>query len=206
MTQDHWKLDAKSIYNYIMTIVKDSPTVPVSTLIANMQTQFQYRVSYRKAWWEKQMAMQQSYGNWNESYNELQEWILAMVQNVPGTVVDLQMFPYRGLNGQLEPERRVFCQLFWTFGPCVRAISYCNYCKPLVQVDGTWLYGKYTHILLIAVAQDGQGQDEDENIIELSDTDPRALLLRFGNPRFRGGTYCICHIAINFHNEDKNKD
>ena len=28
------------------------------------------------------------------------------------------------------------------------------YCKPIVQVDGTWLYGKYTGTLLIATTQD----------------------------------------------------
>ncbi|XP_017609411.1 uncharacterized protein LOC108455348 [Gossypium arboreum] len=63
MSQDHRKLDAKSISNCIMPLVKDSPIIPVSTLIADMQDRFQYRVSYRKAWGAKQMAMQQLYGD-----------------------------------------------------------------------------------------------------------------------------------------------
>ncbi|XP_016673069.2 uncharacterized protein [Gossypium hirsutum] len=152
MSQDHRKLDAKSICNCIMPLVKDSPIIPVSTLIADMQARFQYRVSYKKAWWAKQMAMQQLYGDWDESYNELQSWISAMVEYVPGTVVDLQTLPYRGPNGELKLGKRVFHRLFWTFDPCVMAFSHC---KPVVEVDGTWLYGKYTQILLIAVAQNG---------------------------------------------------
>ncbi|KAK5772377.1 hypothetical protein PVK06_048665 [Gossypium arboreum] len=32
--------------------------------------------------------------------------------------------------------------------------SYNKYCKPLVQIDGTFMYGRYTHHLLLAVAQD----------------------------------------------------
>ncbi|KAH1128735.1 hypothetical protein J1N35_000113 [Gossypium stocksii] len=69
------------------------------------------------------MAMGQLYGDYDSSYNELQRWIAAMREYVPGT----------------------------TFNPCVRVFPYC---KPFVQVEETWLYGKYTQILL-AVAQDG---------------------------------------------------
>ncbi|KAH1097540.1 hypothetical protein J1N35_014461 [Gossypium stocksii] len=32
------------------------------------------------------------------------------------------------------------------------------YCKPLVKIDGTFMYGRYTHRLLLAVAQDGSGR------------------------------------------------
>nr|KYP48319.1 hypothetical protein KK1_030011 [Cajanus cajan] len=31
-----------------------------------------------------------------------------------------------------------------------------SFCKPIVQVDGTFLYGKYKGTLLVAVAQDGR--------------------------------------------------
>lgn len=45
-----------------------------------------------------------------------------------------------------------FYRLFWTFKQCCDAF---NYCKPIVQVDGTFLYGKYRGTLLIATTQDG---------------------------------------------------
>ncbi|PPD88385.1 hypothetical protein GOBAR_DD14682 [Gossypium barbadense] len=54
-------------------------------------------------------------------------------------------------NSKIQPEKRVFHRLFWMFDPCVKAFPHC---KPIVQVDRTWLYGKYTQILLIVVAQD----------------------------------------------------
>ncbi|PPD87074.1 hypothetical protein GOBAR_DD15979 [Gossypium barbadense] len=41
-----------------------------------MQARFQYRVSYRKAWIAKQMAMEQLYGDYDSSYNELQAYEL----------------------------------------------------------------------------------------------------------------------------------
>ncbi|XP_058772701.1 uncharacterized protein LOC131646752 [Vicia villosa] len=40
------------------------------------------------------------------------------------------------------------------FQPCIHGFAYC---KPIVQVGGTWLYGRYRGTLLMDVAQDGNG-------------------------------------------------
>ena len=74
-----------------------------------------------------------------------------MREYIPGTVIELQTRLYYDPNDQLQPGRKILHRMFWTFDPYVRAFPYC---KPFVQVDGTWLYGKYTQILLLAVAQD----------------------------------------------------
>ncbi|KAH1130681.1 hypothetical protein J1N35_002059 [Gossypium stocksii] len=60
-------------------------------------------------------------------------WIARVQEYVPGTVIDLQTLSY-------------------TLEPCVRVFPHC---RPMVQVDETWFYGKYMQILLIAIAQDG---------------------------------------------------
>ncbi|PPD98687.1 hypothetical protein GOBAR_DD04271 [Gossypium barbadense] len=78
MVEDHRKFDSKTICTCIMPMVKDMPTIKVSILITEMHARFQYRVSYRKAWIAKQMAMKQLYGDYDSSYNELQRWIAAM--------------------------------------------------------------------------------------------------------------------------------
>ncbi|XP_027362490.1 uncharacterized protein LOC113870091 [Abrus precatorius] len=55
--------------------------------------------------------------------------------------------------GHQEDNRfRVFERLFWCFHQCKKAF---NFCKPIIQIDGTFLYGKYRHTLLIATTQDG---------------------------------------------------
>jgi len=41
---------------------------------------------------------------------------------------------------------------FWAFGPCIEDFKYC---KLVVQVDGTFLTGKYHATLLTTIAQDG---------------------------------------------------
>ncbi|PPD83715.1 hypothetical protein GOBAR_DD19342 [Gossypium barbadense] len=40
--RDHRKLDSKTIYNCILAMVKDDPTITVSVLITKMQKQFHY--------------------------------------------------------------------------------------------------------------------------------------------------------------------
>ncbi|XP_012568982.1 uncharacterized protein [Cicer arietinum] len=54
----------------------------------------------------------------------------------------------------------IFYRLFWAFVPCISAFKFC---KPMVQVDGTWLYDKYKGTLLVAVAQDG-----NDNVIPIA--------------------------------------
>ncbi|XP_027337546.1 uncharacterized protein LOC113851276 [Abrus precatorius] len=58
---------------------------------------------------------------------------------------------YKG--GLLDEKNVFFKRLFWTFRPCIDDFAFC---KPIVQVDGTFLYGKYKGTLLVAVAQDGR--------------------------------------------------
>ena len=45
--------------------------------------------------------------------------------------------------------------VFWTFGPSVGGFKYC---RPVISIDGTHLYGKYEGKLLIATAVDGNNQ------------------------------------------------
>nr|XP_025685572.1 uncharacterized protein LOC112786407 [Arachis hypogaea] len=56
---------------------------------------------------------------------------------------------------------RISCDwLIRSYYPCIRAFRYC---KPVVQVDGTHLYGKYKGCLLVAVSQ-----DENNNIMPIA--------------------------------------
>ncbi|XP_052482535.1 uncharacterized protein LOC128036037 [Gossypium raimondii] len=156
------------------------------------------------------MAMEQLYGDFDASYNELQGWIAAMREHVPGTIIELQTRSYYGPNDQLQSRKRIFHRMFWTFDQCVRAFPHC---KPFVQVDGTWLYGKYTQILLLAVAQDG-----NRNVLPIAfaivDKENMEswefFLTNCGAIRRSGvpwrSVYCIRHIAANFQRDYKNVD
>ena len=41
--------------------------------------------------------------------------------------------------------------VYWAFAPCIAAFQYC---RPVISIDGTHLYGKYKGVLMIAMAAD----------------------------------------------------
>ncbi|KAH1264681.1 Protein MAIN-LIKE 1 [Glycine max] len=101
-----------------------------------INSEFAYKVSYKKAWLAKQKAIAIEYGDWNESYAKLGSWLTHMQNHSPGS------------------HFQILHDDFWTFGQCKEAFKYC---KPIIQVDGTHLYGKYRGTLLMATSQDGNG-------------------------------------------------
>ncbi|XP_073223511.1 uncharacterized protein [Cicer arietinum] len=115
--------------------------------------------SYRKAWLGKNKAIEQIYGNWEKSYNLLPRWLLVMQTFAPRTIIKMETIPAYNEHGLING-MTIFHRLFWAYVPCISAFKFC---KPIVQVDGTWLYGKYKGTLLVAVAQDG-----NDNIIPIA--------------------------------------
>ncbi|XP_072064300.1 uncharacterized protein [Arachis hypogaea] len=106
ISQDHSKLDSITIAEAIKPLVEADPSLKVKSVIAEVQSKFNYTVCYRKAWLAKQRAVEKIFGGWKASYEALPIWAF-------------------------------------------------RHCKPIVQVDGTHLYGKYKGCLLVAVSQDG---------------------------------------------------
>ncbi|XP_020216322.1 uncharacterized protein LOC109800057 [Cajanus cajan] len=72
-----------------------------------------------------------------------------------GFVVEKQTRPLYNQQGEMVHHYVQFHRVFWTFKPCIDRFKYC---KPIVQVDGTFLYGKYKGTLLVVVAQDGNNK------------------------------------------------
>ncbi|XP_061345877.1 uncharacterized protein LOC133291608 [Gastrolobium bilobum] len=58
-------------------------------------------------------------------------------------------------NHSLVSGKKVFHRIFWTFRQCCEAFKFA---KPVIQIDGTHLYGKYKGKLLVATAQDGNNE------------------------------------------------
>ncbi|WVY94019.1 hypothetical protein V8G54_033107 [Vigna mungo] len=152
ITQDHNRLGSQIISHHIREMIESDPSTPIATIIASIKTSMGYTTSYRKAWLVKQHAIEHVYGNWEESFNKLPCPLQAMQTFLPGFVYKLKTQPI--IDGQeARQNQQYFKRLFWTFKPCVDGFPYC---KPLVQVDGTFLYGRYKGTLLVAVAQDGR--------------------------------------------------
>ncbi|KAF1889901.1 hypothetical protein Lal_00025231 [Lupinus albus] len=99
-----------------------------------------------KAWTAKQIAMSQIYGDWEGSYKELPRWFNTVQCYAAGTIVRYASSRHD------ESSSLILDRVFWAFKPCIEGFGFC---KPILQVEGTFLTGKYNGTLLIASSQDG---------------------------------------------------
>ncbi|XP_058727180.1 uncharacterized protein LOC131598613 [Vicia villosa] len=152
VSQDHRKLSYDIICQEILPLVEKDPSLKVKTIISHIVATYNYTPSYRKAWLAKTKAIEVVYGNWEDSYKRLPHFLYALQIYAPGTVTILETLPAQSPDGTSLQGNVIFHRLFWAFRPCVQGFSYC---KPILQIDGTWLYGKYKGTMLMAVAQDG---------------------------------------------------
>ncbi|XP_072087073.1 uncharacterized protein [Arachis hypogaea] len=159
ISQDHSKLDSDTVAEAIRPLVETDSSIKVKSIIAEVQSRFNYTISHRKAWLAKQKSIAKVFGGFEDSYQALPWWLSVMVQKMPGSVVQIETRPL--YNGNEEAHGvKILYRVFWSFNPCIRAFRLC---KPLVQVDGTLLYGKNKGTLLVVVAQDG-----NQNIVPIT--------------------------------------
>ncbi|XP_016173300.1 uncharacterized protein LOC107615780 [Arachis ipaensis] len=67
--------------------------VMVKVLQQATEADYGFRPSYRKVWMEKQKAVAQIYGDWEESYAEFPHWMLGVQSTMAGTVTVLKTSP-----------------------------------------------------------------------------------------------------------------
>ncbi|XP_025693006.1 uncharacterized protein [Arachis hypogaea] len=187
-------------------------------LAGSVESAYGYKVSYKKVWLAKQKAITRIYGDWDYSYNQLRRYFNALQTFIP--------------ENTLDHDSVIFHQVFWSFPLCVEAFKHC---KPLVSVDEIHLYGKYTGILLMGIAHDGNNNILSIAfvLVELENTDswyffltnlkrhvatqPGILLISDRHAAIttaleRDGCgwehnfYCIRHIASNFATNFKSKE
>jgi len=215
--------------------VKTNPSIPVKSLIVEIQNRYGYSVSYKKAWKAKQKALEMQFGDWEESYNHLPRWLQALQESLPRTIVQCIGHPIV-VDGVKDPSTNILDRVFWAFKPCIDGF---NYCKPIVQVDGTSLTGKYHDTLLTVISQDGNRNifplafaivevetkeamiwffqllreyvTPKPNICLITDRG-KAILSALQSPNIAweedglSSVFCIRHIASNFNKKFKNAE
>ena len=87
--------------------------------------------------------------NWEESYQKLQKLLMAYINQDPTT----QVF-YR-ITSTDEDDIILLHYVFWSFCPCISGFKYC---KAVISINGTHLYGKYQGKLLVAMATDANNK------------------------------------------------
>ncbi|XP_068666529.1 uncharacterized protein [Aristolochia californica] len=130
-----------------MPTVRTNFTLSPNDIQQIMKDKYHISVRYAKAWRAKYKAIKATYGDWDESYN-----LLPLCHGFLDAIKEVNPANEFILCCEEFGHERMFKCVFWAFGPSNAGFQYC---RPLISVDGTHLYGKYPHCLLIATPLDG---------------------------------------------------
>ncbi|KAH0657682.1 hypothetical protein KY289_026430 [Solanum tuberosum] len=117
-------------------------------MIANVLRVDIEKMPRRKAYLGRKCAFEKVYGTWEGSFAELLRFMETLKHFNPGTIVEWKT------ERRVDVIENVFNYVFWTFKPCIDGFVFC---RPVISIDGTHVYGKYDIKLLIAIATDGNG-------------------------------------------------
>ena len=70
-------------------MVESDLSFKIKSVIAEIQSRFEYMTTYQKAWMAKQKAIEKVFGQWEASFEALPQWCVAMCDAVQGSVVQL---------------------------------------------------------------------------------------------------------------------
>jgi hypothetical protein len=89
-------------------------------------------------WKEKERALAQLYGTWEESFQLLFRWREAVLEKMPDSVVEIEI--HEDDDGNL-----FFGRFFCAFGPCLEGFH--EDCMSYLSVDSTVLNGRWNRHL-----------------------------------------------------------
>ncbi|XP_073139059.1 uncharacterized protein [Henckelia pumila] len=133
------------VANTLFGIVHCDPAYEIKYVRESIKGKYGYDISYVKAWKSLKLAVEIVYGTWESSVSLIPRYMGALSKYNPGTIVE-----WKHLR-QNEHSHKVLNFVFWAFKPCIDGFQHC---RRIVNVDGTHLYTKYKHKLLIAVTLD----------------------------------------------------
>ncbi|XP_028105315.1 uncharacterized protein LOC114304358 [Camellia sinensis] len=147
MNRDNCNLKSEVIAHFIKAQIAISPELPIATIIEVVKEKFQFTISYKKAWLTRTKAVAMVFGDWDESYRRLPGYMAALQAFNPGTVVMWDMIP--NLHSTSIGTEMYMNYVFWAFKPAIESFKYC---RLVICIDGTHLYGKYEGKIVEATA------------------------------------------------------
>ncbi|KAG9450469.1 hypothetical protein H6P81_010434 [Aristolochia fimbriata] len=151
LRMDNRLCTSSEICNLIMPNVRTSFTLSPYEIIQLVKDKYHIQVSYSRAWRAKNKALVAVFGEWDESYNLLPQFLKAIKDTNRGTKYKMITTD----DGVREGNFVQFDRAFWAFRPAIHRFQFC---RPFISVDGPHLYGKYKGCLLIATSFDGDNR------------------------------------------------
>ena len=139
-------MNCNFIASDILKKLCEDHTTLIKHLISMIESNYDgHKFSYYKVWDVKQKAIGKIFGNWGESYRRLQKLLMTYIDQDLNTHVSYCTTP-------TSVDDTVFLYyVFWPFSLCIDGFKYC---KPVISIDGTHLYGKFQGKLLVVMATD----------------------------------------------------
>ncbi|XP_021601524.1 uncharacterized protein LOC110606845 [Manihot esculenta] len=152
--KDHPQLDNKFLCQFILPMIEEQPHIKIKSLQAEIRDKIGYEPSYSKTWKAKQFAIRKIFGGWDESYGRLRKYMNAVCHFNTGSIFVIEDDPHY-INDRLDRTSRVFDRMFWAYRQSIEGFKHC---RPVIFVDGIFLYGKYSGCILCATGLDGNNQ------------------------------------------------
>jgi len=125
--------------------LKDDPTIGAKQMRAILEKEHKCKITYDTVCKGRQMACDELFGTWKQSFQMLFNWRAEVLQRSPGSIIEIGV---KQVDGELY-FHRFFCAL----SPCIE--GFLEGCRPYLSVDSTPLNGRWNGHLAVAVAING---------------------------------------------------
>jgi hypothetical protein len=125
--------------------VKKNPTKGAKEAKEKLESDYDIKLKYSKAWSGLKVALEQIHGTYEESFQLVFNWAAHLEQVSPGSHVEIEVEKC----GKKNRFKRVFVAL----KPCID--GFLAGCRPFIGVDASFLHGKYTGQLATSSGVDG---------------------------------------------------
>jgi hypothetical protein len=147
LEMSHRNLTSEFVANHMYSSIVDNLRYEPKSIIRQIQLDFQYTISYSKAWRAKQKAIEKRFGTFEASYDNLPDLLRTLARRNIGTYIDVMEYP-----DPSRPGKKILHRAMFSLGACINAFRHC---PPVICVDGTFLTGKYKGQILTAIGVDG---------------------------------------------------
>jgi hypothetical protein len=123
----------------------EDPTLGAKELQRRIKDKFKVLVHYKRVYMGKDLALNQLYGNWDSSFNNLYRFKAEIDKACPGSFV---VIDHHTINGKNR-----FRRLFFALKPIVD--GFLRGCRPYLAVDSTFLTYRFKGQLATVCVVDG---------------------------------------------------
>lgn len=125
-------------------LIEDA-TLGAKELQWRIKDKYKIHVHYKRVYMGKDLALNQLYGNWDSSFDNLFRFKEEIERSCPGSFV---VIDHHTVNGTIR-----FKSLFFALKPCID--GFLGGCRPYLAIDSTFLTGRFKGQLATACAVDG---------------------------------------------------